>query len=365
MLSSMRILIVTDAWRPQINGVVRTYEHLSVELEKLGHHASIIGPCNFPLTIPLPGYHEIRLAVAPYRRLARMTRDFAPDHIHIATEGPLGWAARRYAIGNGRDFSTSYHTHFPDYVARRFAKFGTAFYGFLQGLGKKYVTAFHARSRVTLAPTQSVEDQLRRWGFRTPLARFSRGVDCSLFYPGPKALFSGMKRPVALYVGRIAVEKSVEDFLRMEWHGSKAVVGDGPDLISLRNKYPGVFFAGRRTGEDLAAHYRSADLFVFPSRTDTFGLVLIEALASGLPVAAYDVAGPRDIISESFLGALDQDLSTAARRALNCGSEAERAAYVQDRYTWKTAALQFIDTVESNRICESDMPSQTPNGIKF
>lgn len=338
-----KYLIVSDAWHPQVNGVVRTYEYLRDELVRLGHEVRVIGPADFRYTVPMPGYKEIRLVLAPYGRLARVIKSYDPDFIHIATEGPLGWACRKYCMRRGISFSTSYHTHFPDYAARRFGQYVPALAAPAREIGKWVVRRFHAPARVMMVATQSLEDELRDWGFKTPMFRMTRGARLDLYYPGPPTVFEGLKRPVALYVGRVAIEKSIEDFLRMDWAGSKVVVGEGPSLQELRSAYPDAVFMGRITGEELGAHYRSADLFVFPSRTDTFGIVLIEALASGLPVAGYNVTGPKDIITHDFLGALEEhDLAAAARKALKAGSAAQRAAYVKEEYTWKKAAEQFI-----------------------
>lgn len=342
----MKLLIVSDAWHPQVNGVVRTYEYLNAQMEKLGHEVKVIGPSDFSVTFPMPGYAEIRLALTPYPRLKKLIRAFGPDSIHIATEGPLGWAARRYCMRYDQDFTTSYHTQFPDYVAKRLARQGSGLYEMIHRLGIKYVRRFHDPARAVLVATQSLEDILKSWGFKPPMRRLTRGVDLDLFYPGEKTAFSDLKAPVALYVGRVAIEKNLEDFLKMPWQGTKIIVGDGPSMGYLAARYPEARFIGRRTGEDLAACYRSADIFVFPSRTETFGIVLIEALASGLPVAAYDAMGPKDIVTEPFLGALhESDLGRAALLAMDCGDAGERAAYIKRYYTWENAAAQFEKAV--------------------
>ncbi|MCC7305889.1 MAG: glycosyltransferase family 1 protein [Alphaproteobacteria bacterium] len=338
----MKFLIVSDAWHPQINGVVRTYEHLVADLEKQGHQVQVVGPGDFSWTLPMPGYTEIRLAFFPQRRLAKIIDRSAADYIHIATEGPLGWAARKYCLRRGRKFTTSYHTHFPDYVAQRFAWLAPFLHDTAHRLGKIFVRHFHAPSETIMVATPSLEEKLKAWDFRTPMIRLSRGVDTDVFHPGEKNLFKNLKRPVALYVGRVAIEKNIGDFLEMQWPGSKVIVGDGPSLGSLRRRYPAAVFTGRKTGGELADHYRSADVFVFPSRTDTFGIVLLEALACGLPVAAYNVTGPKDIITLPSLGILsDSDLGSAALKALNCGTAAERAAHVKAHYTWEAVARQF------------------------
>lgn len=338
----MRILIISDAWHPQVNGVVRTYECIIEELRQRGHTVQVIGPADFPHTAAMPGYPEIRLAVAPYRRLARMIDDFAAESIHIATEGPLGWAARRYCLRKNISFSTCYHTQFPDYVAQRARRYARFLEKPFHVLARFYIRLFHKPAQQIMVATPALRSSLRAQGFQNPMNVFSRGVDIDVFYPGQADAFSSMARPIALYAGRIAVEKNLEDFLKMDWPGSKVVVGDGPMKEILARTYPHVHFTGRQTGMDLADSYRSADVFVFPSRTDTFGIVIVEALACGLPVAAYDVTGPKDIITENYLGALStEDLREAALRALSCGAAEQRAAHVRRYYTWPQAALQF------------------------
>lgn len=344
----MKLLIISDAWLPQVNGVVRTYENLRDTLTEMGHEVKVIGPADFPLSMPMPGYAEIKLAINPYGALKKMIEEFQPDKIHLSAEGPLGWAGRKYCKKYGIPFSTSYHTQFPDYVAKRFAKYIPPLYNFWHGIGKKVVRTFHAPSKAMFVATQSLEDQLVEWDFKNPMHRLTRGVNLEQFHPGENTAYPDLKGPIALYVGRVAIEKSIEDFLGMDWEGSKVVVGDGPSRKELEAKYPDAYFAGKRVGEDLAAHYRSANVFVFPSRTDTFGIVLIEALASGLPVAAYDVTGPKDIITEDFLGVLtDNNLSDAAHKALKIGKKDERAEHVKSYYTWKRAAEQFEDALKT------------------
>lgn len=340
----MKIMIVTDAWTPQLNGVVRTYEGLRPALERLGHTVRIAGPADFPWRMPLPGYREIELALFPYRRLAAMIDEFAPDTIHVGTEAALGLAARRYCLARKIPFTTCYHTHFPDYAAKRVPSFLAQT---VRTAGTNYLRRFHKPSAALMTAAASLERELKEKGFSAPLHRVTRGVDFGLFTPDGPRIFENLPRPVALYVGRIAVEKNLEDFLRMDWRGSKVVVGDGPALDALRGKYPDAHFAGRREGADLAAHYRSADLFVFPSRTDTFGMVLAEALACGLPLAGYDVTGPRDIVTAPFLGAVhESDLAAAAAAALAAGGTAqERRDHAMIHYSWNAAARQFMEGV--------------------
>lgn len=344
----MKILVVSDAWKPQVNGVVRTYEYLAAEMPARGHDFRVIGPADFPWRVPLPTYKEIELALFPLRRLRRMVDAFAPDAIHIATEGPLGKAARKLCLSRGWPFTTCYHTQFPDYAAKRAAKIMPI----LQGPVKNFTTAmlkkFHAPSSALMVASQTLALELQSQGYTAPMRLWARGVYVDIFHPGDKNLFADLPRPVALYVGRVAIEKNIEAFLDMDWQGSKVVVGEGPALAELRVKYPAAVFVGKKTGKDLADHYRSADIFVFPSRTDTFGMVMPEALACGLPVAAYDVTGPRDIITAPFLGRLDDDLGRAARAALLQGTAEERFAHVQAHYTWAAIARDFIAITESS-----------------
>lgn len=343
----MKILIITDAWLPQLNGVVRTYENLGAAMRRRGHEVKVIGPADFPFKFPLPTYPEIKVTLFPYRRLSKMIEEYQPDKIHLSVEGSLGQAGRKYCLKHGRGFSTSYHTQFPDYVAKRFAKFMPPLYGFFHELGKRYVRKFHSRASITMVATPSLRRTLQSWGFKNPMHHLTRGVDLDLFNPGEKTLFKDLKRPIALYVGRVAIEKNIEKFLEMDWAGSKVIVGTGPSMDELQSKFPDAHFVGIKVGEDLAAHYRSADLFVFPSRTDTFGMVIPEALACGLPVAAYNVTGPMDIITEDFLGALDDDnLGAAAKKALNApGTAQERFDHVVKYYTWDVTAEQYEDAL--------------------
>jgi glycosyltransferase involved in cell wall biosynthesis len=340
----LKILIVTDAWHPQVNGVVRTYEYLQGELETMGYTVKVIGPSDFPRSYPMPGYSEIRLVLFPYNMLRRMIMEFEPDVLHIATEGPLGIAARKYATNYGVEFTSCYHTHFPDYAAKRAAKYLPFLEKPVRDAGIKFVRWFHDVSSCLFAATPSLETQLRAWDFTCPIKRMTRGIDHSLFRTGEKPLFQDLPQPVALYVGRVAIEKNLEAFLDMAWEGSKVIVGSGPDDAMLREKYPDAVFAGVKTGEALADHYRSADVFVFPSRTDTFGMVLVEAMACGLPLAAYPVTGPIDIITDDFLGAVDEDLSAAAHKALHNGTATERSAHATTHYSWRKAASQFLET---------------------
>ena len=340
----MKILCISDAWRPQINGVVRTYQNVGAALEKMGHSFQVIGPDDFKFTIPAPTYPDIRLALFPSASLPSKIKKAQPDSIHIATEGPLGRAARRYCIKNNIPFTTCYHSQFPDYLATRMQAFIPALAEPLRKAAIRSLRHFHSCAVLTMVATESLETFLREQGYKGHFHRFVRGIDKSVYHPGDKILFSDLKRPVALYVGRVSVEKNLEAFLDAPWHGSKVIVGDGPAFKGLKAKYPDALFTGIQTGEALASHYRSSDVFAFPSKTDTFGIVLIEALASGLPVAAYPVSGPIDIINDRRFGTLNSDFGLALSHALDApGTPDERASLVAERYTWELAALQFLN----------------------
>ena len=342
----MKILIISDAWHPQVNGVVRTYEHIMEELIDLGHDVKVIGPEDFSWKMSMPGYQEIKLVWFPYRRLSKMIEEYQPDAIHISVEGPLGWAARRYCLKNKVQFSTSYHTHFPHYAEERMPKNSKFLRKHARRWGRWYVRTFHMPSSAMMVASPSLERILRRWKFQNNIYRLTRGVNTDVFYPGEKTLFHDLTKPVALYVGRVAVEKNLEAFLAMDWEGSKIIVGDGPSMYYLKKKYPEAIFAGKKNPKELGEYYRSSDLFVFPSKTDTFGIVLLEALACGIPVAAYPVTGPKDIIIEDYLGSLDEDLATAAKQALNQGSSEVRSEYISENYGWRLAAEQFLKAIQ-------------------
>jgi glycosyltransferase involved in cell wall biosynthesis len=325
------VLIVSDAWRPQVNGVVRTLSTVADELVAMGHTVEVIGPDRFR-TLPLPTYPDIRLAVLPRRKLVQLIEAFAPDALHIATEGPLGAAARAWARRHGHAFTTSFHTKFPEYVQARI--------GLPPGLAYAWLRRFHGAGSGTMVATQNLRDELAARGF-SHLRSWTRGVDLSLFRPLPREEFA-LPRPVFLYVGRVAIEKNIRAFLDLDLPGSKVVVGGGPQLAALKRDYPGVTFTGPRFGEQLARSYAGGDVFVFPSLTDTFGLVLLEALACGTPVAAFPVTGPSDILAgtEGRVGAVDTDLRAACLRAQHADRTACRAH--AERYSWRACAELFL-----------------------
>ncbi len=325
----MRIVIVTDAWVPQVNGVVRTLTTLKKELENVGEQVEVISPADFR-TMPCPSYPEIRLALFPRRRMGKLIRASRPCAIHIATEGPLGWAARSYCLAEGLPFTTAYHTRFPEYVRARF--------GVPLAWSNAVMRRFHAPASAVMVATQSIEDDLTGRGFHR-IRRWGRGVDTTLFRPDRPGVYD-MPRPIFLYVGRVAVEKNIEAFLSLDLPGSKVVVGDGPQRGMLQHRYPAAHFVGARFGDDLANHYADADVFVFPSRTDTFGLVLLEALASGVPVAAFPVPGPLDVVGQAPVGCLDEDLGRAALQALALSRTACRDHAAG--FSWSASSLQFL-----------------------
>ena len=324
----MRVMIATDAWRPQINGVVRSLERMAEAGPDFGVTTKMLTPEGFR-QIGLPSYPDIRIALATRRALAERIADFAPDHIHIATEGPIGWLTRAVCLAQKRPFTTSYHTRFPQYVAARWPIPESWSYGFLR--------RFHGPAAAVMVSTASVEAELRQHGFEK-IVRWGRGVDLSLFHPRPQSVLD-LPRPIFLSVGRVAVEKNLDAFLSLRLPGSKVVVGDGPARADLQRAYPDVTFLGTREGEDLAAIYASSDVFVFPSLTDTFGIVLLEAAASGLPVAAFPVQGPSDVFAGSGAAVLNEDLRSAALQALRVPKETclELAA----SHSWHRSAAQF------------------------
>lgn len=330
--SPLRILIVTDAWLPQINGVVRTFSATVKHLEDMGHYVRLITPDQFR-TVPCPTYPSIRLAVLPGRRVARTISEFNPHAIHIATEGPLGLAARNVCVRRQLPFTTSYATKFPEYIHARVRLPLAAGYAAMRW--------FHKPSRAVMVATASLQRELEQHGFKN-LVRWTRGVDTDLFRPRDKS-FLNDPRPILLYAGRVAVEKNIEAFLALPTPGTKYVVGDGPQCAALQQKFPHVRFVGMKHGEELARYYAAADVFVFPSRTDTFGLVMLEALACGVPVAAYPVTGPLDVINGSGAGVLNEDLALAVQQALSIPPE--RCREFALRFSWRHVAELFLQNL--------------------
>ena len=329
-----RILIVTDAWHPQVNGVVRTLDTTTRTLRALGHAVEVLEPSGFP-QIAAPFYPEIRFALATPGSLANRIRKFAPDHVHISTEGPLGLLARRYCMKRGWRFCTSYHTKFPEYL-RALARVPERW-------TYRLLRWFHNGASAMMVATPSLEAELKGRGFTAPIRRWSRGVDQSIFRPRPR-IESQYPRPVLLYVGRVSVEKGIEEFLKLDTPGTKVIVGDGPARADLEKRYPQAKFLGYLNGDALGECYAAADLFVFPSRTDTFGLVVIEALASGLPVAAFPATGPIDILTRQELGTCNEDLKLAIDAALKYG---DREACLREgaSYTWEHCTEQFMENL--------------------
>jgi glycosyltransferase involved in cell wall biosynthesis len=326
-------MIVTDAWFPQTNGVVRTLAHTAAWLGRFGHEVRTLTPRNVR-SIPCPTYPEIRLSLFPARSVRQAIRTFAPQALHIATEGPLGLAARRYCLSQGLRFTTSYHTQFPQYLRARFPiPLAASFWA---------LRRFHSAGTRCMVSTRTLRRELEERGFRH-LAAWRRGVDTEMFRPRSKD-FLDLPRPIAACVGRVAVEKNIGAFLDMPWSGGKIVIGDGPERIRLERQYPGVKFTGYRFQEDLSRHLAAADVMVFPSRTDTFGLVNLEALACGVPVAAYPVTGPIDVLEDGVTGALDEDLGRAARRALTLDPEVCRRHAL--KHGWDASTREF----ESNLV---------------
>lgn len=335
----MRVLVATDAWHPQVNGVVRTLTMMAEAANGLGVDVSFLTPETFR-TVALPSYRDLRVALPYQAKISRLIAEARPDSIHIATEGPIGFLARRYCRKRGLPFTTSFHTRFPEYISARLP------------IPESWIWAalrwFHAPSQAVMAATPALATELRIRGFRN-VVLWPRGVDAGLFHP--RAVDLGLPRPVFLCVGRVAVEKNLEAFLDLDLPGSKVIVGDGPARASLGRKFPQAVFLGSRQGEALAEAYASADVFVFPSKTDTFGLVLLEALASGVPVAAFPVTGPRDVIGTAPVGALNDDLRIACQAALQISPQAclEFAA----KHTWEASARAFIENIAGVRAVDA------------
>lgn len=326
--------MVTDAWRPQINGVVHTLERLSETLAASGIQTQFLTPAGFR-TLPLPTYPDIRLALTTPRNVARLIEQTKADHVHIVTEGPLGFMARRHCLSTGRPFTTSYHTRFPEYLRARLPVPEDWTY--------RWLRRFHNAGQGTLVATPSLAKDLGSRGF-IKLKPWTRGVDTDLFKPDRRRELD-FPKPVFLCVGRVAVEKNLPAFLDLDLPGTKVIVGDGPELGRLRERYPKAVFLGHRPTEELADLYASADVFVFPSRTDTFGNVIVEALASGAPVAAFPVTGPVDIVGDGKGGVVSDDLRKAALAALDIDRGEARTNAL--RYSWSACAEMFMDAVRS------------------
>ena len=339
----MDILIVTDAWHPQVNGVVRTLVNVIGEFERRGHKVRTVTPSDY-LSVPMPTYPEIRLSLTMARSMRRLLAAAAPDAVHIATEGPLGLAARKACLQLGWRFSTSYHTRFPEYLNARIPVPVEWTYAFLR--------RFHNAGTACLVATESMASELRSKGFRN-LVAWTRGVDHELFNPARRSSdparqgpYAGLERPVFLNVGRLATEKNIDAFLELDLPSTRVVVGDGPDLARLKAKYPDAVFPGVHKGVSLAEHYADADVFVFPSLTDTFGNVILEALSSGLPVAGFPVPGPIDILTDPAAGIVDPDLKRAALAALDLDRKAARKHALG--YSWQACADILLSVLETN-----------------
>lgn len=328
----MKLALVTDAWLPQVNGVVRTLEHVIAGLSKRGVTTEIVAPSDY-YSVSCPTYSEIRLALPSPMALSRRLKAMSADAIHIATEGPLGLLARFICLWNGWKFTTSFHTRFPEYLAERFPIPLSFTYAMMR--------RFHNKAALTLVPTRSIYDILAQRGFSN-LKIWSRGVDRTLYHPMPEVNL-GLPKPIFLNVGRVSVEKNLEAFLSLDLPGTKLIVGDGPNLSSLREKYSDAVFVGKKHGKDLARYYAGSDVFVFPSRTDTFGLVLLEAIASGLPVAAFPVSGALDVIKGTKAGVLSEDLQQAALGALNMGRMDPESAL--GSFTWDHCVDIFTESL--------------------
>jgi glycosyltransferase involved in cell wall biosynthesis len=333
----MRILLATDAWPPQVNGVVRTLTRVVAELRAMDQQVEVISPDQFS-TVPLPSYPEIRLAIGAYEKVQERFKAFEPEAIHIATEGPIGLAARRICLEWKLPFTTSYHTRFPEYVSARVPVPLAA--------GYAYMRWFHKPSGRLMVATPTMREELEHHGFRN-ISLWSKGLDTEMFHPrghNEPDVFEGLPRPIFLYVGRVAVEKNIEAFVRLDLPGTKVVVGDGPQRADLAARYPDVKFLGAKFNADLAAHYACADVFVFPSLTDTFGLVILEAWGAGTPVAAFSAPGPVDIIPGTGAGVLapgqKDGLKEACLEALKIDRARVRA--VAEGYSWRGCAEEFL-----------------------
>lgn len=334
----LKIVIATDAWKPQLNGVVRTLDTLGRILTDFGNEVLYITPNEFR-SVPLPSYPEIRLSLMPNRKVAKMINDFQPDAIHIATEGPIGRATRRFCKRRGYPFTTSFHTRFAEYANERWKVPTSWGYGILKD--------FHKDGETMMVATPGLVSELKERGF-TNMKLWARGVDLEQFKPGDRSLLDNYERPVFLYVGRLAVEKSIEDFLEADLPGTKVIVGDGPQREELEAKYKDAVFTGPKYGDELTKYYQASDVFVFPSRTDTFGLVNVEALACGVPVAAYPVRGPLEILdgAPAGCGSMDEDLTKACLTAYE-NRDPKACREWAENFSWEAASRQFIANLET------------------
>ncbi len=328
----MRIVLISDAWHPQVNGVVTTLTNTVAALEKMGHKVELITPDRFK-TYPWPGYPDVRMAFLCGPRLRPIIKAFKPDAIHLVTEGSIGYAARRYCRKFGYRYTSSYLSRFPEYFKLRT--------GFPMWISAAYLRWFHSESARVMVATPSLQEEMRQIGYQR-LARWSRGVDTKLFRPRTKDFFQDI-RPIFIFVGRVAIEKNIEAFLRLDLPGTKYVIGDGPDREYLIKKYSSVRFTGFLHGEKLACAMASADAFVFPSLTDTFGVVLLEALACGVPIAGFPVQSCKDVITDENVGVLSDDLKHAALSALALNPQMCHSYALE--YSWKKSTQQFLDNL--------------------
>ena len=345
----MRILVATDAWHPQVNGVVRTLTSLARAASVLGEEIEFLTPEGFP-SFGVPTYPGLRVAWPNRREIAKRIEAAAPDAVHIATEGPIGWSVRAYCRRRKLAFTTSYTTRFPEYVSVRT--------GIPDAVGYAVLRHFHAASSMIMVATDSLRQELSARGFRK-LGFWTRGVDTDLFRPDQLAELD-LPRPIFMTMGRVAVEKNLEAFLALDLPGTKVVIGDGPQKAALAQKYPKAKFLGEKMGQDLTAHLAAADVFVFPSLTDTFGVVQLEALSCGTPVAAFPVTGPKDVIADHPIGALSEDLREACIRALGMSREACRNFAIER--SWENSARQFIGNLTALQPTRSLRPTRAIAG---
>jgi glycosyltransferase involved in cell wall biosynthesis len=329
---NLRIVLISDAWHPQINGVVTTLTNTVATLKRLGHEVELITPDRFR-TYPWPGYPDVGMAFLCGPKLRPIIKAFKPDALHLVTEGPIGYAARRFCREFGYHYTSSYLSQFPEYFKLRI--------GFPMFISSRYLRWFHSESKRVMVATPSLATEMHQKGYPS-LACWSRGVDTSLYRPRPKDFIQD-PHPIFMFTGRVAVEKNIESFLKLDLPGTKYVIGDGPHRDILMKKYPDVRFTGYQKGENLARYMAAADVFVFPSLTDTFGVVMLEALASGVPVAAYPVQAPKDVIQNDQIGILNDDLQQAAIKALSINSQACRQYALG--YTWEKCTQQFVDNL--------------------